>query len=46
MVSQWVLYYNGGETPGRIASGSGEDLFVADEAGLTRFLRIVGRQGV
>ncbi len=43
MASQWVLYYNGGQSPARIASGRGKDLVVSDEGGLAHFLSMVGR---
>jgi predicted ABC-type ATPase len=46
MVSEWILLYNGGHAPVRIASGGRGEIFVGDEAALANFLRLIGRQGV
>jgi predicted ABC-type ATPase len=42
--SEWVLYYNGGEVPSRVASGSREDVLVDDESRFRFFLRLIGHE--
>ena len=46
LVSEWILFDNGGLSPLQIASGGQRAVFVADEIRLADFLRLIGREGV